>query len=100
MMLPGSDVVSSRDAVGVLGHCLTIVVKWLEVNTLKLNPEKMEEMLGGKAEVSKDNVLLIFDGIQLSYSGLFKNLEFILDTSLSLEMPVTAAAKMLSYISN
>lgn len=34
-------------------HMLTTVVKWMEVNTLKVNANKTEVMLVGKPEVLK-----------------------------------------------
>lgn len=60
---------SPADAVEVLSGCLTAVVKWLEGNELKLNPNKMEVILAGQAEILKDIVLPIFSSADLCWYG-------------------------------
>lgn len=50
----------------LLNRCLTIVVKWLGVNELKLNPVKAEVMRVGKAEVLRDIAFPTFGGVQLT----------------------------------
>lgn len=68
------------DAVEVLlNHCLAMVVNWLKVNKLKLNPAKTEAMLVVKAVALKDIVLPFFNGAQLTLSASVKSLRVILE---------------------
>lgn len=50
-------------------------------------------MLVGKAKVLRDQVLLNFDGVQLTLIDPVKRLEVILDQALLLEKKAMAAAK-------
>lgn len=73
---------------------MAAVVKKLKVNKFKLNPDKTEVMLVGKAEVLMGVVIPAFDRGQLTGVGLGNSLGVILDSVL-LQMQVNAAAKML-----
>lgn len=61
------------------------MAKWLGLNKLKLNPDRTEIMLIGRADVLKDFVLPSFDKVQLTLAELVKGLMIILDQALLLK---------------
>lgn len=73
------------------GGCLTTVVKWLRVNKQKLNPDKTEVMLVGKAKFLRNIVLPGTDGIQMLFADSFKSLAD--NPALLIEKQVSTAAK-------
>lgn len=48
------------------GPVTAVLVKWLEVNMVKINPIKMEMMLVGKAEILDRAVLITFYGVMVN----------------------------------
>lgn len=50
------------DVVETLKQCLTVIIKWLLLNTLKQNYDKTEIRLVGKAKVLKNMVLPTSEG--------------------------------------
>ena len=77
----------------MLNSCLDLIMDWMRVNKLKLNPDKMEVLLVGASPDRLEGHFPAMNGVALPLRHRVHSLGVLLDPSLTLEVQMDSVAR-------
>ena len=80
-------------AVIVLNSCLVLIMDWMRVNKLRLNPDKLEVLLVGALPHRLKGHFPALDGVKLPLKDRVHSLGVLLDPGLTLEAQVDSVSR-------
>ena len=81
------------DAILSLQRCLEAVLQWMQVNGLRLNPDKTEVLRVGGPSISGLGNSLSFGGVTLTAKSEVRSLEVQLDLAFTMETQVASVVR-------